>query len=152
MKPTSVSIKNLQLLFYPHPGIWEQLRQHCYINDRHLRKGTFFYTSKLKIGRQSFSNRLLVFTCVNFDWICEITNDSIRIIESLSEWNSMTIADHKIGKQSLQNRCGEVINKLGFDWIDGFSDDGLRNRLKKHFRFPTWGGGISTGLGHKCKD
>jgi len=61
-------------------------------------------------------------------------------------------ADHKIGRQAVQNRCGEVINELGFDWTDGFSDDGWRMRLKQHFGFPTWGGGFSTGLGHKCKD
>jgi len=35
-------------------------------------------------------------------------------------------ADHKIGKQAVQNRCGDVINELGFDWLDGFNDDGWR--------------------------
>jgi len=59
--------------------IGEQLRQQCYINDRQPRKGTFFDTSNLKIGRQSFQNRLQVFTSINFDWIGEITNDAIRI-------------------------------------------------------------------------
>jgi len=59
--------------------IGEQLCQQCYINDRPPLKGTFFDTSKLKIGRQSFQNRLQVFTIVNFDWIGEITNDAIRI-------------------------------------------------------------------------
>jgi len=59
--------------------IGEQLRQQCYINDRQPRKGTFFDTSNLKIGRQSFQNRLQVFTNINFDWIGEITNDAIRI-------------------------------------------------------------------------
>jgi len=48
--------------------------------------------------------------------------------------------------------CGDVLNELGFDWTDGFSDDGWRIWLKQHFGFPTWGGDFSTGLGHKCKD
>jgi len=46
-------------------------------------------------------------------------------------------ADHKIGNQAIQNRCGTTINELGFDWLDGFSDDGWRIQLKKHFGIPT---------------
>lgn len=32
-------------------------------------------------------------------------------------------AEHKIGKQSLQNMCRVALNDLGFDGADGFSDD-----------------------------
>jgi len=38
-------------------------------------------------------------------------------------------ADHKIGNQAIQNRCGTVINQLGFDWLDGFNVDGWRSIL-----------------------
>jgi len=56
----------------------DTLRSRCYINDRHPMKGIFFDRSKYKIGKQSFVNRLHLFSDVNFEWIGPFSEDYIR--------------------------------------------------------------------------
>jgi len=56
----------------------EILRNRCYINDRQPKKGIFFDNSKCKIGKQSFVNRLHLFSDVKFEWIGPYSEDYIR--------------------------------------------------------------------------
>jgi len=56
----------------------ETLRNRCYINDRHPKKGIFFDNSKYKVGKQSFTNKLHLFTDVNFEWIGPYSDNHIR--------------------------------------------------------------------------
>jgi len=58
--------------------IGDEMRKQCYINDRQPRKGTFFDTSKYKVGRHNFVNRLNAFSNLDFDWIGEHSKDYIR--------------------------------------------------------------------------
>jgi len=44
------------------------LKDKCYINDQNPGRGSISDTSRLKIGRYSFSNRLLCLRKINFDW------------------------------------------------------------------------------------
>jgi len=39
----------------------------------------------------------------------------------------------KIGRQSIYNRIGSIINKISFDWAKDITDDHLRQSLKKEF-------------------
>jgi hypothetical protein len=39
----------------------------------------------------------------------------------------------KVGRQSIYNRIGSILNKISFDWIIEMSDDVLRRQLKKEF-------------------
>jgi len=48
------------------------------INDRQPKKGIFFDSSKYKIRKQSFVNRLHLFSYVNFEWIGPYSEDYIR--------------------------------------------------------------------------
>jgi len=55
------------------------LSQIGYINDRCPRRDKFFDTSRLKIGRQSLTNRLDFMNInINFDWIGEFSDDYLR--------------------------------------------------------------------------
>lgn len=46
-------------------------------------------------------------------------------------WNK---SNYRIGKQALQNRAGELVNDVNFNWSDGISDDALRVNLKRHYQ------------------
>jgi len=41
-------------------------------------------------------------------------------------------SDHRIGRQAFENRTGELLNDLRFDWANGLSDDLIRIKLKEH--------------------
>jgi len=42
-------------------------------------------------------------------------------------------SDHRIGRQTLCNRAGELLNEASFDWDCDISDNLIRRNLKKHF-------------------
>lgn len=44
-------------------------------------------------------------------------------------------ADHRIGRQSITNRAGSLLNDVAFDWLPTISDDILRKSLKCNFNF-----------------
>jgi len=44
-------------------------------------------------------------------------------------------ADHRIGRQSIVNRAGSLLNDVAFDWLPTISDDLLRKSLKCYFNF-----------------
>jgi len=56
-----------------------KLKEKCYINDRFPGRGSIPDTSRLKIGRYSFTNRLQCLKKIDFDWCNGITKDSLRI-------------------------------------------------------------------------
>jgi len=56
-----------------------KLQSQAYINDRCPGKATLIDNSKLKIGRQSFPNRLRSMREIEFDWATGISDDLLRI-------------------------------------------------------------------------
>jgi len=60
------------------PPISYILNQKLYINDRNPKKISIHDTSRLKVGRNSFHNRLKCLKFINFDWK-DITPHSLRI-------------------------------------------------------------------------
>jgi len=68
----------LTLLDKKGPPITAKLRQNFYKNDR-TGKVSFMDTSRLKIGKNSLQNRLLLMREVPFDWTNGITPDRLRI-------------------------------------------------------------------------
>jgi len=56
-----------------------RLKEKCYINDRIPGRGSIPDTSRLKIGRYSFTNRLQCQKKIDFDWCTGISKDSLRI-------------------------------------------------------------------------
>jgi len=58
--------------------IADELRSKLYINNRRPKKGTLMDLSKLKIGRQSFANRLSYIKDLQFNWIGDYGDDCIR--------------------------------------------------------------------------
>jgi len=38
-----------------------------------------------------------------------------------------------IGPHIIENRIGPIINGVDFNWIDGISNDAIRQNLKKYF-------------------
>jgi len=55
----------------------------------------------------------------------------------------------RIGSQMIDNRLTHM-NSLHFDWLDGLSDDRLRQNLTRNFKngTPHWRGGFSPGWGN----
>lgn len=70
---------SLFLLDTSGPPLSAELQKTSYINDRKPGVATFMDTSRLKIGRYSFCNRLSSMKNVNFDWITGIEKDRLRI-------------------------------------------------------------------------
>jgi len=42
-------------------------------------------------------------------------------------------SDHRIGRQTLCNRAGDLLNNANFDWDCDLTDDAIRKNLKMHF-------------------
>jgi len=59
-------------------GLGESAQSQAYINDKQTRKGIIFDKSKIKIGKQSFPNRLHIFSEITFDKIGAYGDDYIR--------------------------------------------------------------------------
>jgi len=60
------------------PPIASLLRQKLYINDRNPNRISIHDTSRLKVGRNSFHNRLKCLKRINFNWN-DISHDTLRI-------------------------------------------------------------------------
>jgi len=60
------------------PPMSYALNQKLYINDRNPKKISIHDTSRLKVGRNSFHNRLKCLKCINFDWK-DITPHTLRM-------------------------------------------------------------------------
>jgi len=60
------------------PPISDTLREKLYVNDRNNNKISIHDTSHLKIGRNSFHNRLKCLGSVNFNWQ-DTSPDSLRV-------------------------------------------------------------------------
>jgi len=54
------------------------LRAAAYVNDRTPKRATFRDTSRLKIGRQQFKNRLQHMSMIKSDWIGNFSDDYLR--------------------------------------------------------------------------
>jgi len=65
-------------LGYDGPRLTNKLLARCYINDRRPGIGTFHDTSRLRIGRNSFVNRLEMLKKVNFSWTNGISPHLLR--------------------------------------------------------------------------
>jgi len=61
------------------PRISKKLKETSYINERTTGKAIFMDTSRLRIGKNSFLNRLQCLRRVNFDWTGGIRAHSLRI-------------------------------------------------------------------------
>jgi len=58
----------------------ETLRNRCYINDRHPKKGIFFDNSKYKIGKQSFANNCIFLQMLILNGLVHIVTTTLDII------------------------------------------------------------------------
>jgi len=70
---------NLYLLDNTGPPITQKLKTSAYINDRLPGIAHFMDTSRLKIGKQSFPNRLSNMKAIKFDWTRGIDKHKLRI-------------------------------------------------------------------------
>jgi len=70
---------NLYLLNQAGPPMSTKLHEPAYINDRQPHKVHFMGTSRLKIGKQSLTNRLSSMRKINFDWANGIDKHKLRI-------------------------------------------------------------------------
>jgi len=69
----------LYLLGQAGPPMSTKLRASAYINDRQPHKVHFMDTSRLKIGKQSLTNRLSSMKTIKFDWANGIDKHKLRI-------------------------------------------------------------------------
>jgi len=54
------------------------LRENSYTNDRNPGKASFFGDARKKIGKNCLLNRLHLFNDIKFDWIGDISDNSLR--------------------------------------------------------------------------
>jgi len=70
---------NLYLLGEHGPPLSQKLIMQAYINDRNPGVAIVMDTSRLRIGKHAFTNRLQCLKNVRFDWTRGITKDKLRI-------------------------------------------------------------------------
>jgi len=70
---------SLMLLKNNSTRLGKKLQSHLYINDRCPGQAITMDTSRLRIGKNSFINRLHCLRSINFDWTSGINPDQLRI-------------------------------------------------------------------------